>query len=110
MKASVYTHTKLNGNESTLQVFVKSQAQIGLKLELRGKGKNMRKYHVHLPCKRVFEDKNVEGWVGMLTEWGTAMNSYFHTHSLWFWLSHELLSVATQERSHMQKKESQWQT
>lgn len=63
MKASVYAYTKLKGNESTLQGFVKSQAQTGLKLELRGKSKSKCKYQVHVPYKRVFEDKNV-GRVG----------------------------------------------
>lgn len=41
MKASVHTHTELNGNESTLQVFVNSEAQTELKLELREKSKSM---------------------------------------------------------------------
>lgn len=68
MKASVHTHTDLNGNESTLQVFVNSEAQTGLKLELREKSKSMWKYQVHLPYKGVFEGKNV-GRVGRYANW-----------------------------------------
>lgn len=49
MKASVYTHTKLYGDESPLQAFVTSQAWITLKLELQEKGESIWKYLIHLP-------------------------------------------------------------